>query len=265
MKDQKLLTTAEVCETFGISRRTVTTWRKKGLKAYKQENTGSGKAPNLFRLQEVQSFAVTHGRSGLDLIGRRKKRPPPDPVPDPPAPAPAADPGPSEPPAPARTPSPGVPVGPRPKLDKLPPDTLITMAKNLETAERITFGAWAKAQREMQLAAKEVPPDEPPFTTAELSVLQRAWHDNVLKRKLLERELPRILLAKGRYVDVNEMSRVFTSAVASMSAELDQVGMSVAGLCVGKTARQIRDLVDEAIRRTRAHIEDVWSQLSAEE
>jgi len=145
----------------------------------------------------------------------------------------------------------------------------MAMAKNLETAEKITFAAWATATRDNQEAQRERRRDEAgnpvvPHGQVEITMLMRAWHDNVAKRKQLERELPEIMLKRGRYVDVNVVSSVLERCVASMGQDLDQVGISVAARCVGKPARKIRELVDEAVARARRHVSEVWKAIGAE-
>jgi hypothetical protein len=83
----------------------------------------------------------------------------------------------------------------------------------------------------------------------------RAYKDVAAGRRQLEKDLPEILYRQGRYVDAEKVGGLVTKAVTGMCAELDQVGIAVADLCVGKNAREIRLEVDGAVRRAREHIQ----------
>jgi hypothetical protein len=87
------------------------------------------------------------------------------------------------------------------------------------------------------------------------------WQSLCEARRRVEKDLPEILHRRGRYVDVHEVGRIVTEAVTGMAAELDQVGISIAELCVGKTAREIRLAIDDRIRTARGRVAVAWQQI----
>ena len=96
-----------------------------------------------------------------------------------------------------------------------------------------------------------------------LLTLNRSFSIYAEALRRLEKEMPEILYRKHRYVDATEWGEVLARAAASQAAELDQVGSSVADLCVGKAPREIRTLIDEAIAAARRHIAKALEDLCA--
>jgi DNA-directed RNA polymerase specialized sigma54-like protein len=84
--------------------------------------------------------------------------------------------------------------------------------------------------------------------------LAEAWGKLCQTRRQVEKDLPEILYRKARFVDALKVGELLTGAVTGMAAELDQVGMRVAEACVGKTAREIRILIDTAVQESRAQV-----------
>ena len=87
----------------------------------------------------------------------------------------------------------------------------------------------------------------------------RREHADALRR--LEKEMPEILYRKHRYVDAAEWGEILARAGTMQAAELDQVGASIADLCVGKSAREIRTMVDEAVAKARRHVARALEEL----
>ena len=133
-------------------------------------------------------------------------------------------------------------------LAKLEPDQLMGMLDRLRQAEKASGGYWSRCVRDNVANPKT-------WTVAELAILQRSWKEAADQVRRMEKELPRILYEKGRYVDAEHSGKIFTDAVAGMCAELDQVGLSVAPLCVDKSALAIRAAIDDGVRRARRQIE----------
>lgn len=91
--------------------------------------------------------------------------------------------------------------------------------------------------------------------------LAEAWTRLCQTRRQVEKDLPEILYRKARFVDAQKVGEMVTAAVTGMAAELDQVGLRVAERCVGRTAREIRIVVDEAVQAARAQVHKAWSEI----
>lgn len=282
------LTTQDLARQMGVTARTVRAWVASGMPNERKANARGGKPACLFDPAQAVAWIAVHVPGGLakqkalrQVRASRETAPairPPAPTPDgvekgapedqPPAVAVTRGPPPSavrpakvergpavQPPAAASAPAHSRPEAPPAG------DTLLAMAKNLEVAERLTFGAWAGAVRENQTAPRDLPM---PHSEVQIAMLMRNWHECVAKRKQLEREMPRIMMERGRYVDVQEVGAVLDRCVGAVCQDLDQVGISVADRCVNKSAREIREIVDEAVTQARRHIAEVWKAIGGQ-
>jgi hypothetical protein len=72
----------------------------------------------------------------------------------------------------------------------------------------------------------------------------KAWLDTCTIRNRVAKELPGIMRARGRYVDVDDVGRTITEAVTVFAASLDRVGSAVAESCVGREAPDIAARID---------------------
>lgn len=227
------LNTNEVCAAFKVDRRTVSRWIKDGLPVEKGPSTGKGRPSNVFDEADIRRFLASN-RSGVATAAKSVAPPP-------------------------------VSVESRPRErtrgSEIPPaseagnrreressgDELLTVLDNLRDATAVTFAQWASA-----LKRNRTQPGA--YSVSELAAMERSWHSNVERQRQLEKDLPRILLERGRYRDINEIREAVVKAWGITSGELDRVGLAVASECEGKTARQIRTIVETAIAGCKRHI-----------
>jgi len=259
------LTSQDLARQMGVTVRTVRAWVASGMPTERKANARGGKPACLFDPEQAVAWIAVHIPGGLAKEkALRQVRASRDAsrievsrggVPAAVRPvkmerAPPVQPPPAAPPPPHARPE-ASPVG----------DTLLAMAKNLEVAERLTFGAWAGAVRENHTSPRDLPM---PHSEVQIAMLMRNWHECVAKRKQLEREMPRIMMERGRYVDVQEVGAILDRCVGAVCQDLDQVGISVADRCVNKSAREIREIVDEAVTQARRHIAEVWQAIGGQ-
>lgn len=227
---QEYLTVEEIARRFGRSVRTVRRDIANGLQTYEGALTGfhgKGSAQRLIRPEEYRAW-----------LAEQKGGARPQPMPA------------------------GAGVGAVPPAEMAPADLaeierqlqdpaagaddLAAMRARLERAERA-------AHREYLMALKG--------RAAGAADWLGVWQGLCEARRKVEKDLPEIMHRRGRFVDALEVGKLLTNAVTGMAAELDQVGISVAEACVGKTAREIRLLVDDRIRSARQHVTRLWETM----
>ena len=89
-----------------------------------------------------------------------------------------------------------------------------------------------------------------------IAQLQKTWNAIAAELTRTEKILPAIMAKRGEFGSIPEMCRAVSSSYSQASAVLDQIGSMVADQCVGKNARQIRDLIDESIADAKRLIQD---------
>ena len=217
----EVLTTQELGDRLGVSRRKIQDWVSAGCPRETAKASGPGRPANIFALAAVLDWLSSQpGRAHLAERGIT------------PAPAPAAS----------------------PPADADHVEGLLTRTRQ---AERVAFGRWAQSVRSSGA------------TAAEQGALQRSWRELAETARRLEREVPEIQAIRGRYVEADAAGAVFSRAVASMWAHLDQVGLHVAERVV-EMARstepldpgEIRSLVDEEMDRARGLVAGALERLT---
>lgn len=256
-----LITTAELCRRLKLSPRSVARAVSRGCPVHKGKSPSGrgGKAPNLFYLREVEDWFAVNVRGGSIRAGASLS-PPVAALPrsqNAKTKTKRAGNGSRKGSGSARSSSAKSPrngISASQSIDDLAKavdvETLVDMKTRLEDAEAATFETWSLA-----LESNQKKPGT--YSASELKLLQASWQDVVERRRKLEKELPVILYRRGRYVDATVVGRVLAKAVQSMVADLQTVGIKVAPRCVGKSGREIRIVVDEAVRDARRHLRDM--------
>jgi len=80
----------------------------------------------------------------------------------------------------------------------------------------------------------------------------KAWQDTCKIRTAVAERLPGIMKARGRFVDIHDISPIITEASTAFANSLDRVGTSVAEQCVGRTAPEIVVVIDREIADQRS-------------
>lgn len=197
-----LLTTEELCQAFGFARSQLYRYLAAGLPVQTRQR---GRGGNLFSRQAVQDWLLAHGSANAARTVGASFSPPAASLPQVP---PAAFPGP--PPAPVPAPS--------------DPSGLLALRERLDVAERLAHSQWAKAVKAHGSAAEQV-------------VLLRQWQELSDQRRRYEKDLPRLLVAQGRYVDIDQVAALVTKAFAAALIHLD----ALPGACAEALLAQVRD------------------------
>ena len=245
--DDGLLGMASICKAFGVSRRTVQRWvAQHGLVARGKSDTGAA----LYEVSDVEDVMSrrtsrnANGSKGVKVsAARRGQRQPSHPrtARNAPPQVEAAPPDDVE----DEERQPRLPLGTDDDLSTLSPDELLDTVRRLRQAEKSTHKRWRDASRNTKA-----------YSESELKVILQSWHDTVERLRRTEKELPEIMAQKRRYVDAVVLGSDLGRAAVMMGAELDQLGASVAELCVGKPAKEIRIIVDQGVAAARKHIVD---------
>ena len=236
---ETLLTTTEVCERYGICRDTLRVWSEKGLRRIKEDRKPGqrGRRRNLYRPSDVEAFATAHVRGGAKKLVQGTQ---------------------------VATVASALPA-PLPILPDLPEaaetgySDLDAVSVELVQAARVTYALYKRAVEENEAARGKGA--QLPRTIAELALLQKAWLDTLERARRWHKDIPAIQTVRGRYVDVHAVNRVVLSAVTAMTAELEQLGLSIAPDCAHKSAREVRTEIDKGVRRAQEHIQRALREL----
>lgn len=239
----ELLTTAEVCERYQVSRRTVLRWKKAGLTVHRREGAKS----DCFDTREVEDYLSRENRNGRRTLSRSQETPDPEPEPE------AS--GAQEKSAAQSAPTPGVSEELREVVRS--GDDLKEIIGRLRDAEKTTYKQWVAAIEHN----KQQRDPKKKYSTNQVNDLQDQWKNMVETRRKFEKDLPGFLLEHRRYVDIEMVSKVVADAYGTASAELDQIGVSVAPRCEGKSTGEIRVLIDDAVKNAKEHIRTAWQQI----
>jgi len=252
------LTTPELCSALGITRRALSRALARGCPVHPiPPPSGKGGRPrHTFYLREVEDWFAVNVNRGAATASRAVY--PSNAQPE----LPVAGSSPAE-----GIPLVGVTEGAVAALARATnADGVIAMRDRLERADEMTYAAWRAAlaanaawHRKKRHGKND---SHPPWSVGALSALQKAWQDTVGPRRQLEKELPVIMHRRGRYVDAQTVGKIFTNTVLSMIADLNGIGLKVASRCVGKTAREIRGEIDEAVREAQRHLQGILKPLA---
>ncbi len=246
-----MLTTAEVCRRFQVSRRTVTNWVKQGLACTHAPPAGGGRPQNLFKAADIESYLSREVQTGRSTL--RKSQAPPPPVA---ATLPRGKQSLHDVELPGLIPGAAQSDAPKAGQD------LPAILARLRLAEKMTYSQWVAAVTANQKELKARRPA--PFSAAALADLQDGWKNMVEARRKFEKDLPGLMRDHERYVDIGSVCDVVARCYAATNSDLDQIGISIAETCVGKSANEIRVIVDDAVKRAKEHIRAGWEKLAAQ-
>jgi len=295
---EKLMTTREVCERYGVSRRTVMNWAAAGgVKIIKRRGQNGGRPKNYFNAAELEEFVVANKKAMPGASDRAKKAR---------AEAVKAKPKrgrPSKAEVEARekekakekrqgrksrkrgaaaetrqrkiVASTGTsPVASEDESGKqtspgaggdgdgLTGEDLPEILARLKSAETRTHALWKNAiEANEECLEKRL---EPMYGAAAMKNLQDNWKAMVEMRRKFEKDLPTFMKYHGRYVDIDVVAQVWSRVYGATNSELDQIGISIAEECVGRSAGEIRLVIDRAIKDAKLHIGEGWNNLVTE-
>lgn len=219
-----LLTTSELCELFDVDRRQVTTWKKAGCPVAAQRK-GRGRPADLFDSDDVSVWLAENRRGGIKRASRAVHARSADDDDD----------------------DEGGDDEPKVDLSALSADEITAMRDRLSIEEQ-------SLSILLQDAKKKRDP-------ASYLAWHKAWLDVCTIRARVAKELPGIMRARGRYVDVDDVGRTIAEAVTVFASSLDRVGTSVAEQCTGRTAPEIADIIDSELDKHRTLLVEALEHL----
>jgi len=272
----KMLSTKDLMGMLEVSRRTVSNWVKRGLPA-RRFKVGNRKELR-FRVEDVEDWVLANVQNGADILARAVGKEKPGAANDGNDGSGAG--GKDE--AAGRTGKGVKPTGrkgrrrgrPRKKkeaeaaevelteerkaLEETGDHELAQMVARIRAGEKLTHLEWLAAVDENRRARERG--EKLVHSASALQLLERNWHANVEARRKLEKDLPEILLKKGRYVDVTKVGKVLADAGRQMATHLDQLPESVAVDCEGKDAKAIVKILTHELNEARAAVAQVLNE-----
>jgi len=98
---------------------------------------------------------------------------------------------------------------------------------------------------------------DPEITPAILEACTRAYNVLATRRQNLEEAMPKMLLEKGRFCDVDLVARIVTRAFAATSTRLDQCGFVLGQkLAAATSANEVKNLIDSHMNGLKRDLRD---------
>lgn len=211
-----MLDTNQLCKKLNVSRQTLNRYISKGMPVHKDSKGsatgGGGRKRNMYELKEVQEWLAASGQTNSQQRVAMSV--------------------PSEPNQDVEVPTDAVI---KQTAAKGSVDDLNGLVERLKAAEMSTYNTWIRARGRKGASA------------AEVGTWMKIWQETVEKRRRVEKDLPEMLKQRGIFVDVRAVSSVVTRAMTELSSQLKGLGISVAEELVGKSANEIRLIIDQRV------------------